>query len=129
MTRLTGRSGRVETSLTSRPEEELMPKYLVQASYTTDGLKGVIEKGGSSRPEAIRPMIEQLGGKLEGFYFAFGDADAYVIIDMPDNVSVAAVAMTVNASGAASAKTTVLLTPEEVDQATQKSVDYAPPGS
>ncbi len=106
-----------------------MPKYLVQAAYTTDGLKGVIEKGGSSRPEAIRPMIEQLGGKLEGFYFAFGDADAYVIIDMPDNVSVAAVAMTVNASGAASAKTTVLLTPEEVDQATQKSVDYAPPGS
>lgn len=74
-------------------------------------------------------MAEALGGSVEGFYFAFGDADAYVILDMPDNVSVAAVAMTVNASGAVSAKTTVLLTPEEVDQATQKSVDYAPPGS
>lgn len=106
-----------------------MPKYMVQASYTVDGLKGILEKGGSSRREAVRPMVEALGGSLEGFYFAFGDADAYVILDMPDNVSVAAVAMTVNASGAVSAKTTVLLTPEEVDQATQKSVDYAPPSS
>ena len=106
-----------------------MPKYLVQASYSADGIKGVLEKGGSSRPEAIRPMVEALGGTVESFYFAFGDADAYVVLDMPDNVSVAAVAMTVNASGAVRAKTTVLLTPEEVDQASEKSVDYAPPGS
>jgi uncharacterized protein with GYD domain len=115
--------------MTSRPEEELMPKYLVQASYTAEGLKGVLAKGGSSRPEAIRPMIESLGGTVESFHFAFGDDDAYVIVDMPDNVSVAAVAMTINASGAVTAKTTVLLTPEEVDQAAQKSVDYTPPGS
>lgn len=106
-----------------------MAKYLVQARYTAQGVKGVLEKGGSSRPEAIRPMVEALGGTVESFYFAFGDDDAYVIIDMPDNVSVAALAMTVNASGAASAKTTILLTPEEVDQASQKSVDYTPPGS
>ena len=105
-----------------------MPKYLIQASYTADGLKGILDKGGSSRPDAIRPMVEALGGTLEGFYFAFGDADAYVIIDMPDNVSTAAVAMTVNASGAVSAKTTILLTPAEVDQAAEKSVDYTPPG-
>jgi uncharacterized protein with GYD domain len=106
-----------------------MSKYMVQASYTAESLKGVLDKGGSSRPEAIRPMVEALGGTLEAFYFAFGDADAYVIIDMPDNVSTAAVAMTVNASGAVRAKTTVLLTPEEVDQAAEKSVDYTPPGS
>lgn len=106
-----------------------MPKYLVQASYSAEGIKGVLEKGGSSRPEAIRPMVEALGGTVESFYFAFGDADAYVVLDMPDNVSVAAVAMTVNASGVVSAKTTILLTPEEVDQASQKSVDYTPPGS
>lgn len=106
-----------------------MPKYMVQASYTTDGVKGVLAKGGTSRPDAIRPMVEALGGSVEAFYFAFGDADAFVILDMPDNVSVAAVAMTVNASGAVSAKTTVLLTPEEVDEATQKSVDYTPPGA
>jgi uncharacterized protein with GYD domain len=91
-------------------------------------VEGILEKGGSSRRDAVKPMVEALGGSVEGFYFAFGDADAFVILDMPDNVSVAAVAMTVNASGAVSAKTTVLLTPEEVDQATQKSVDYTPPG-
>ena len=106
-----------------------MPKYLVQASYTPEAAKAILDKGGSSRPEAVRPMVEALGGTLESFYFAFGDTDAYVLLDMPDNVSVAAVGMTVNAGGAVSIKTTVLLTPEEVDQATQKSVDYTPPGS
>ncbi|MFL5871808.1 MAG: GYD domain-containing protein [Solirubrobacterales bacterium] len=106
-----------------------MPKYLVQASYTADGLKGIVQSGGSSRPEAVRQMAEALGGSVEAFYFAFGDADAYVVLDMPDNVSTAAAAMTINASGAVTTKTIVLLTPEEVDQAAEKSVDYRPPGS
>ncbi len=106
-----------------------MPKYLIQASYTPDGLKGVLAKGGSSRRDVVQSMAAELGGSLESFYFAFGDADAYVTLDMPDNVSVAAAAMTVSASGAASARTTVLLTPEEVDEAAQKSVNYVPPGS
>jgi uncharacterized protein with GYD domain len=74
-------------------------------------------------------MASELGGSLESFYFAFGDADAYVTLDMPDNVSVAAAAMTVSASGAAAAKTTVLLTPEEIDEAAKQSVNYVPPGS
>jgi uncharacterized protein with GYD domain len=105
-----------------------MPKYLVQASYTADGVKGVLEKGGSSRREVVQSMAEALGGSVDSFHFAFGDSDAYVVLDMPDNASVAAVAMTVNASGAVNAKTTVLLTPEEVDEASRKSVDYTPPG-
>lgn len=106
-----------------------MPKYLVQASYTADGLKGVLEKGGSSRRDVVQAMAAEQGGSLESFHFAFGDADVYAIIDMPDNVSVASVAMTVSASGAASAKTVVLLTPEEIDEAAQKTVHYVPPGS
>jgi uncharacterized protein with GYD domain len=106
-----------------------MPKYMVQASYTAGGIKGVLEKGGSSRRDVVKSMAEELGGSLEGFYFAFGDTDAYAIIDLPDNESAAAAAMTVSASGAASAKTIALLTPEEVDAASQKSVDYVPPGS
>jgi uncharacterized protein with GYD domain len=105
-----------------------MPKYLVQASYTLDGVKGVLDKGGSSRPEAVKHVAEGLGGSMEAFYFAFGEADAYVILDMPDNVTVAAVALAVNASGGANARTTVLLTPDEVDEATKKAVDYKPPG-
>ena len=106
-----------------------MPKYLIEASYTADGLKGVLAKGGSSRRDAVKTMASEMGGSLESFHFAFGDADAYVILDMPDNVSVAAAAMTVSASGAAAAKTTVLLTPEEVDEAAKQSVNYVPPGS
>ena len=108
----------------------LMPKYMIEAAYSPDGLKGVIAKGGSSRREAIQAMAESLGGSVDALYFAFGDSDVFVVIDMPDNVSTAAVMMTVSASGALSnAKTTVLLTPEDVDEAAQKSVDYSPPGS
>jgi uncharacterized protein with GYD domain len=106
-----------------------MPKYLIEASYTPEGVKGVQSAGGSSRREAVVAVAESVGGTLESFYFAFGDRDAHVIVDLPDNESAAAVALTVNASGGATAKTTVLLTPEEVDAAAKRSVDYRPPGS
>src|SRR5215213_8894535 len=106
-----------------------MPKYLVEASYTLEGVKGVQSAGGSSRRDAVAAVAESVGGSLESFHFGFGESDAYVIVDLPDNESAAAVALTVNASGGASAKTTVLLTPEEVDAAAKRSVDYRPPGS
>ena len=106
-----------------------MPKYLIQASYTLDGVKGVQSKGGSSRREAVTHAVEGVGGSLESFYFAFGDSDAYVVVELPDNEAAAAVALTVNASGGATTTTTLLLTPEEVDSAAKKSVDYRPPGS
>ena len=106
-----------------------MPKYLIQANYTAEGLKGVLAKGGSSRRDAIQSMVKAQGGSLESLHFAFGDDDVYAIVDMPDDISTAAVMMTVGASGAVHAKTVVLLTPEDVDDAAQKSVDYAPPGS
>jgi len=106
-----------------------MPKYLIEAFYNADGVKGVQSAGGSSRVEAVNAMCEALGGSVESFYFAFGDADAYVVVDMPDQESAAAVALAVNASGATKAKTTVLLSPEDVDAAAKKSVDYRPPGS
>ena len=105
-----------------------MPKYLIEASYTNDGVKGILDKGGSSRPEAVKHLLEDLGGSMEAFYFSFGDSDAIVIADVPDNITATAIALGVNASGGATVKTTVLLTPEEVDQATQKAVDYTPPG-
>jgi uncharacterized protein with GYD domain len=106
-----------------------MPKFLFEASYTQDGVKGVQSAGGSSRRDAIASMVEGMGGKLEGFYFAFGDSDAYVIADLPDTEGATAVALAVNASGGATVKTVVLLTPEEVDAAAQRSVDYRPPGA
>ena len=106
-----------------------MPKFLIEASYTLDGVKGIQSAGGSSRREAVARVAESVGGRLEAFYFAFGDRDAHVIVDLPDNESATAVALTVNASGGATVKTTVLLTPEEVDAAAQRSVDYRPPGA
>jgi uncharacterized protein with GYD domain len=106
-----------------------MPKYLIEASYTAQGVKGIQSAGGSARREAVKSAVEGVGGSLESFYFGFGDADAYVTVDLPDNQAATAVALTVNASGGAVVKTTVLLTPDEVDAAAQQSVDYRPPGS
>jgi uncharacterized protein with GYD domain len=106
-----------------------MAKYLVVASYTADGIKGVISKGGTARRDAVAKMVGDLGGKVESFYFGFGEADAYVLIDLPDNVSAAAVGLAVSASGMATTKTTVLLTPEEIDRAVKTQVTYKAPGS
>jgi uncharacterized protein with GYD domain len=110
-------------------EEEQMPKFLIEASYTLDGVKGIQSAGGSSRREAVAKVAESVGGQLEAFYFAFGDRDAVVIVDLPDNESATAVALTVNAAGGATVKTSLLLTPEEVDSAAQRSVQYRPPGA
>jgi uncharacterized protein with GYD domain len=105
-----------------------MPKYLVQASYTQEGTRGLLKDGGTKRRAVVEQLITQLGGKLEGFYFGFGDADAVVIVDAPDNVTAVALSLAVNASGAVTLKTVPLLTPEEVDQATKKTVNYRAPG-
>ncbi len=90
-----------------------MPKFLFEASYTLDGIKGVQNAGGTSRRDAVAQVAESVGGQLESFYFAFGDHDAYVVVDLPDHESAAAVALTVNAAGGATVRTVVLLTPDE----------------
>ncbi|HEY2817947.1 MAG TPA: GYD domain-containing protein [Casimicrobiaceae bacterium] len=105
-----------------------MAKFLFQARYTTDGAKGLAKDGGTSRRAAIEKMCAEAGGKLESFYFAFGDVDAYVTCDLPDTTTAAAVALAVNQAGRASTTTTVLLTPEDFDKAAKKSVSYRPPG-
>jgi uncharacterized protein with GYD domain len=105
-----------------------MPKFLFEASYTHEGVKGVQSAGGSSRRDVVAKVAESVGGSLESFYFAFGDRDAYVVCDLPDNESATAIALTVNAAGGATVRTVVLLTPEEVDAAARRSVEYRPPG-
>ena len=105
-----------------------MPKYLFQGAYMGEGLKGLLKEGGSKRRETVEQTLKGMGGTLEAFYYAFGEDDVFAIVDLPDNVSTTAFALIVNASGAVKVKTTVLLTPEEVDQATKKSIDYRPPG-
>jgi uncharacterized protein with GYD domain len=105
-----------------------MPKYLYQASYSSDGTKGLLKDGGSKRRAEVEKVTKALGGKLESFYYAFGESDVFCIADLPDHASAAALSLAVNASGAVNLKTTVLLTAEEMDGATKKSVSYAPPG-
>ncbi len=106
-----------------------MPKYLIQANYTAAGIQGVLAKGGSARREAVEKMLADLGGTLESFHFAFGDQDAFVIVEVPDNVTAAAVGMMVGASGMTTCTTTVLLTPEDIDRAAAVKATYLPPGS
>ena len=106
-----------------------MAKFLFEANYTPEGAKGIIKEGGSARRAAIEKAVTGLGGRLEAFYFAFGGVDAYVIVDLPDNEAAAAVAIAVDTAGGATVKTTVLLTPEEIDTAARRSVDYRPPGA
>ncbi len=106
-----------------------MPKYLFQASYTTDGAKGLLKEGGTKRRAAVEQLMKSVGGKLEAFYFAFGESDVFLIVDAPDNASVVAASLTTAAAGVVTnLRTSVLLTPEEMDQATKKSVSYRPPG-
>ena len=105
-----------------------MPRYLLQASYTAQGASGILKKGGSQRRAAVEQLMKDIGGKVEAFSFSFGEQDAVAIADMADNVTMAAHSVTINASGAVRLKTTVLLTPEEIDQASKKTVSYRPPG-
>lgn len=106
-----------------------MPKYLIQGSYSTEAVKGLLKEGGSSRKATIEQLIKTAGGSVESFYYAFGDDDVIVIADLPDEETATAIVLTVAASGAVRLKTTVLITPETVDAATEKSVAYRPPGS
>ncbi|MFI0786835.1 GYD domain-containing protein [Streptomyces lydicus] len=106
-----------------------MPKYLVQASYTSEGAKGLLAEGGSGRRAAVEQVVRSRGGTVEALYFAYGDADLYCVIDFPDPLSMAAVAMTVRASGALQSRTVPLLTVEEIDEAARQDVDFRTPGA
>ena len=105
-----------------------MAKYLIQFSYTEEGLKGLLREGGSKRREATEDLVRSLGGKLLAYYFTFGDYDGFAIVDRMDNIEAAAAAMTAAASGSVKTKTTVLLEPEEIDRVARKSPTYRPPG-
>jgi len=105
-----------------------MSKYLIKASYTADGVKGLLKEGGTARKKTVEKVIAGLGGKLEVFYYAFGDCDVYAIADLPDAVTAAAIGLAINSSGLVTNSTTVLLTPEDIDKAAKKTVNYRAPG-
>ena len=106
-----------------------MPKFLIEASYQPEGARGVAQKGGTARREIISQLIGSMGGSVESFYFAFGDADVYVVADLPSNEAASALALSINQSSVTKVKTVVLLTPEQVDEAAKMTPDYRPLGS
>ncbi|MFC1936266.1 GYD domain-containing protein [Chloroflexota bacterium] len=105
-----------------------MPKYLFYGSYTPEGFKGLMEEGGSKRVEAAKQALGSVGGTLEAFCFSFGEKDFYIIVNLPDNVTTTAVTLAGNVSGTFSIHGVALLTPEEMDEAIKKSIDFRPPG-
>ena len=105
-----------------------MAKFMVKGSYTAEGAKGFLKDGGTGRRAAVQKAVEGLGGSIESFYFSFGDADVYVVVDLPDNTSAAALSLAVNSQGRVELQTIPLLTAEEMDEATKKSVEYRAPG-
>jgi uncharacterized protein with GYD domain len=106
-----------------------MPKYLIEATYTPEGLRGVMKDKASGRKAAIEKLVSGIGGKLESMYYAFGEADVFVLFDCPDVVSAAALSLAVSASGLVRIKTIPLLTVEETDRALNKTITYRPPGA
>ena len=105
-----------------------MPKFLMEASYTAEGAKGLAREGGSGRRKTVEESVKALRGTVETFYYAFGSSDVILILDLPDTVTAAAVSLAINQTGAVQLKTTVLMTTEEMDQAAKKTVNYRAPG-
>ncbi len=106
-----------------------MAKYLVTGRYSAEGIKGVLTVGGTARTKAVGDMVKGLGGSVESFHYAFGADDVFVIVDLPDNVAAAAIAMAVSATGMVGIRIVVLLTPAEIDEAAKRQVAYTPPGN
>lgn len=105
-----------------------MAKYLIRGSYTAEGVRGVLKDGGTARVQAVKQLIEGLGGMAEAFYFAFGEDDFVIISEGADVSGILAGTMAATASGVVRIKTTVLISPEEVDAASKMMTTYRPPG-
>ncbi len=106
-----------------------MAKYLAKASYTAEGTRGILKDGGSARVAAVTKAVKKLGGKMETFYFAYGTADAIVIVDMPDDTSALALSLAVNASGAVTLEMVPLISAKQMDEAAKLTVGYRAPGA
>ena len=106
-----------------------MAKYLFQGTYSREGAQGLLREGGSKRRAAVDGLMTALGGRLESFYYGFGETDLFMVVDLPDNVAAAAASLIVVASGAGSWRTTVLMDPEDMDRVAQSGAAYRAPGA
>ena len=105
-----------------------MGRYLFQGTYSREGAAGLLREGGTKRRAAVEALIKNLGGRLEAFYYGFGETDLFIIAELPDHVAAASASLIVVASGAGSWRTTVLLTADEMDGVSKRGAAYRPPG-
>ena len=105
-----------------------MAKFLIQFSYTKSGIEGLSKEGGSSRQAAVEKLATSLGGKLESFYFSFGEYDGFLIVEFPDNLGAAAAGLIASGAGGAHTMTTVLMSAAEMDEVTKRHGLYRAPG-
>ncbi|MEH0980910.1 GYD domain-containing protein [Micromonospora sp. CPCC 205556] len=106
-----------------------MPRFLLKSTYTVDGLKGLAKDGGTKRAEVVRKTIEASGGRMESMHFSFDEDDTYVLCELPDHKTAAALAIAIRAAGGLRVRMTPVLTAEEVDEATRVKSSYQPPGA
>jgi uncharacterized protein with GYD domain len=106
-----------------------MPTFMIKASYTAEGTRGLLKDGGTGRKEAVEALVTSRGGTMKGFYYAFADDDLYIIADLPTNADLAAVCLAINSTAGARVKANTLLDAEEIDEAVRKAVKYRPPGT
>ncbi|MFE9653264.1 MULTISPECIES: GYD domain-containing protein [unclassified Micromonospora] len=105
-----------------------MPKFLLQSTFTADGIKGLVHDGGTGRAEVARNTIEAMGGKVDSIHFSFGKYDTYAVCELPDHKTAAALAVAIRAAGGLDTRVTSLLTPDEVDEAVRVQPTYQAPG-
>lgn len=106
-----------------------MPRYLIRANYTLEGLQGLLKEGGTGRKKAVETLASSLGGHLVSLDFAFGADDVYAICELPDDETAAAVSLRITASGSVTVDTIKLLTPEQIDAAVDRELEYRKPGA
>ena len=102
---------------------------MITANYTAEGLRGVLKDGGTVRRAAVEALGASVGGTIEALYWMFGTDDLVIICDLHDDEAAVAIGLAVGASGAASVRTAVLLTAEQIDAAAKASPAYRAPGS
>ena len=105
-----------------------MTKYLFEANYVGEGIKGLMREGGTKRREALVQALDSVGGSLESFYYAFGDTDVLGVFDAPSQADAAALSLMINSTGSVSVRLKPLLTPEDLDEASKKTPTYRAPG-
>lgn len=106
-----------------------MPRFMFQANYTLEGLKGLLKEGGTGRQKAIETMVASLGGHLDSIHYAFGDTDVFVIGELPDEEAAAAASLRITATGMATVRTVKLLEPSQIDAAIDRKLEYRAPGA